>query len=136
MSPRYFDTLRIGFVDGRDFRSADVPPVFDTPRPATDAVAIVNEAFAAAGSPGAQSVGWRVNIRGKGNLDGPVAIVGLVRDTAYSSVREPMHAIVYLPLGRRRQAAVFVRVAGSDPLALAPSVRRPLQDSHRNFSST
>ncbi len=129
VSPSYFDTLRIGFVEGRDFRSADVPAVFGAARPASEPVAIVNEAFARQFFDGRSPVGRSVNIRSKGNLDVPVAIVGLVRDTSYSSVREAMHSIVYFPMGGRRQAAVFVRTSGNDPLVLASSVRQPLKDA-------
>src|SRR5439155_6173962 len=113
ISPGYFGTLRIGLVDGRDFRRPDVPPLFTAPRPSSDPVAIVNEAFARQYFEGRTPVGRIVNIRGrgkgKGDVDVPVTIVGLVRDTAYSKVREAMHSIVYLPLGRRGKTAILVR---------------------------
>jgi ABC-type antimicrobial peptide transport system permease subunit len=52
-------------------------------------------------------------------------IVGLVRDTVYASVRDPMRPTVFVPLGNRSNGALIVRTSG-DPLALASTLRHEI----------
>jgi ABC-type lipoprotein release transport system permease subunit len=46
ISPGFFETMRIGLIDGRDFRRGDVPPRLKSATQPLPGVGIVNEAFA------------------------------------------------------------------------------------------
>jgi len=89
ISPRYFETLGTPFVSGRDFSERDVT---GSPR-----VAIVNESFARrffrADNPIGKifSVARNVDMR---NLE----IVGVVKDSRYSNLREKPKELVYMAL--------------------------------------
>jgi ABC-type antimicrobial peptide transport system permease subunit len=69
-------------------------------------VAIVNESFARVYFDGRNPVGQRVVAASSNAL---VEIVGLVTDTAYYSVREDNHPVVYIPLEQRYGATILVR---------------------------
>lgn len=89
IGPDYFRTLGIPLIAGREFARTDID---GSPR-----VAIVNEAFARKFHLGAEAVGKRFGL-GQGSttrLD--IEIVGLVRNAAYSSVREPPPPQFFLP---------------------------------------
>ena len=89
VSPRYFETLGTPIVAGRDFSERDGPG-----RPK---VAIVNEAFVRrffhSGNPIGKtfSVARNVDMR---NLE----IVGVVKDSRYSSLREKTRELVFMAL--------------------------------------
>jgi putative ABC transport system permease protein len=86
----FFATVGIPLLAGRDFTEADS---LDRPL-----VAIVNEAFAKRFSLGTDPVGKRLGFDSADSLD--VEIVGLVRDAAYSGVKEEFPAQLITP---RRQ---------------------------------
>jgi predicted permease len=88
----FFATVGIPLVAGRDFTEADS---LGRPR-----VAIVNEAFARRFELGVNPVGKRLGFDSDGPLD--VEIVGLVRDAAYSGVKDEFPAQLITP---RRQTA-------------------------------
>jgi hypothetical protein len=87
VSPRYFATLDIPIVRGRDFDERD--------RPGSSRVAIVNERFVERffgtidpiGRPFFLESAW-------GIADQRIEIVGVVRNTKYGSLREPFPPIV------------------------------------------
>src|SRR5690606_4795173 len=89
VSPRYFATLNIPLLAGRDFDRADAA--------GASAVAIVNQRFADRFGLGTDVVGRRVTI---GGID--AQIVGLASDSKYSSVRAEIGPMAFRP---RRQAA-------------------------------
>jgi predicted permease len=74
----FFATVGIPLLAGRDFTEADA---LDRPL-----VAIVNEAFAKKFGLGADPIGKRIGFDSEAPLD--VEIVGLVRDAAYSGVKQ------------------------------------------------
>ena len=113
----HFATLRIALLGGRDFTRAD-----DASSPA---VAIVNETLARTFWPGESPIGRRLQFHNEGAAPGPlIEVVGLVRDSRYSSVGEDPRPFMYRPVGQeyRSDAALIVRVDGP-PLAFAPQVR-------------
>ncbi len=103
---RYFETLRIPLIAGREFTSSDTA---DAPR-----VAVVNEAFANATLDDGTAVG-RTFMRG----DTRVAIVGVARNVKHTSLDAPDSPFVYFPMAQEWQAnqTLFVRAAGSGPQA-------------------
>jgi hypothetical protein len=72
-------------------------------------VAVVNETFARVYFDGRSPVGQRVIVK---SSSAPMEIVGLVADAVYSSVREPGHPAVYIPLSSREGATLLLRTTG------------------------
>ena len=88
VSPGWIDTMKIPFIDGRDFRADDTFP----------GVAIVNQAFAKAYFNGENPVGkWFEKPQGEDQRV-RLQIVGLVRDARYRNMREPITPTAYVPL--------------------------------------
>lgn len=118
-TPDYFATLRIPFVAGRRFTSADdasAPPV-----------AIVNESFARKQWPGVEALGKRFKF-GQANSDEPwVTVVGVVRDVKQFGVRQGDAEGFYLPFAQSppSTSTIVMRVAG-DPALLATSARKAI----------
>ena len=140
VSPAYFDTMRIGLVAGRDFRISDTPPTRDDQQP-VPGVGIVNEAFARAYFDGRSPIGRHVIVRQykrnprERDVDASMEIVGLVRDTVYYNLREPMRPTVYVPNEAINHAALVVRTTG-DPQLLGPTLRREVTRSNPDFRVT
>src|SRR5262249_20404247 len=88
IGPGYFKTLGIPLLAGREFTSAD-----DQRAPK---VAIVNEAFAGKFNLGRNPLGKHMKMGAdNGNLN--IEIVGFVRDTKYSGVKNERMPLFYLP---------------------------------------
>ncbi len=117
VSPGYFDTMRIGMSEGRDFTEQDANP--------KDWVAIINEVVAQRFWPGETGLGRRVELMGK-----VATVVGVVKTGKYRSLSEPPRSFVYLPY---RQGAwdlnlsVVVRTAG-EPKAMVSALRRGIHE--------
>ena len=122
VSSGWFDTMEIGWIDGRDFRAGELPPRLSASQQPLPGVAIVNEAFARTYFDGRNPVGRVVQlVRGK-DINAPMEIVGYVRDAVYNDIHEPIQATVYFPMGENHNNTLLLRTAG-DPLALIPGVR-------------
>lgn len=89
VSPRYFSTMRIPLLAGREFEPRDRDEHGRAPRPA-----IVNEALARRYFGGANPVGRIFQTPDDGKLDDHV-IVGLVGNSAYYSLREGAQPTFY-----------------------------------------
>jgi len=85
----YFRTLGSRLLAGREFTVADAA---GAPK-----VAIVNEAFAKKFGLGRDAVGKRMGSAGPGARELDTEIVGLVRDVAYSEVKDPVPPAYYTP---------------------------------------
>ncbi len=114
VSPTFFATLGIPVQRGRGFTDRD-----DTTAPK---VAMLNEAAARKLFPNGDAVGRRIG--GSFEKSGEFEIVGVVRDTKYSSVRDPGPPTMYQCVwqGPARGLSVVLRTAG-EPLAMAGTVR-------------
>ncbi len=128
ISPGWMDTMRIPFLNGRDFNVADNGP----------AVAIVNQAFAKQFFNGENPVGrWFEGGRGRAR------IVGLVPDArSRDNVRIPIRPIVYLPFqGVDAKGAVqmmgrgtfVVRTSSANPMAMASTLRQEVPRARSEF---
>ena len=131
VAPGFFETMRIGWIDGRDIRPGDSAPRVNEGRPASGA-GIVNEEFARIYFDGQNPVGRVVEVRPVKDIAVQMEIIGYVRDAAYGSVRETIRPTVYVPQGDRNSNALLVRTAG-DPLALAPVLRREISQARSDF---
>jgi predicted permease len=132
VSPGFFETMGIGWIDGRDFRPGDPPPRLNGHNQPLAGVGIVNEAFARVYFDGQNPVGRSADVRQGKDVAAPMQIVGYVRDAAYSSVREPIRPIVYVPIQERGEATVIIRTTG-DPRAMAPILRRAVPQARSGF---
>ena len=118
IGPGHFSNLRIPLLSGREFTSQDGP---DTPK-----VAIINETMAKIFFPDGQAIGKHMKF-GRG-LNFDREIVGVVRDSHHSDVKEKPRSFLYIPYTQEPERSVgaltyYVRTS-LDPLALASSVRQ------------
>jgi putative ABC transport system permease protein len=115
VSPGFFATAGVAFVDGRDVALTDTRE-----RPA---VAVINESFAARHWPGERALGKRFRI-GRDLDDTPVEVIGIVRDLRHFGPGQPARPEFYQPYTQSSFSfmAVIVRAHG-DPAALAGPVR-------------
>jgi predicted permease len=123
VSPGYFDTMRIGWIAGRDFRLTDLPPRLDPSNQPLSGVGIVNEAFARTYFDGQNPVGRSIYVLQNKDAAAPMEIIGYVRDTVYADVREPMHPVIYVPVPKRHYYTFMVRTTG-DSQPVMPMLRR------------
>jgi predicted permease len=117
VAPKFFDTLQIPIVIGRDFNERDVAN--------PDASAIINETAAKKYFPNENPIGQRLgqNLEDSGKTE----IVGIIRDTKYDTVREAAPATMYTPIRPgTRSLTVMVRTAG-EPAALTETVRTAMR---------
>jgi predicted permease len=89
ISPTWFDTMGMPVVAGRGFKAAD--------RQGSLRVAVVNQAVSRAFLNGENPVGHTLTL---GPNETPLDIVGMVADSIYWSIREPVPPTVYLPLAQ------------------------------------
>ena len=121
VGPRYFATLGIPLVGGRDFAATD--------RDGAPAVAIVNEAFARSYFPGENALGKRVR---RSEREPYCEIIGIVRDSKFGSMGEEPTPVFYSAYSQRPQIStqirpviIHVRTARA-PAALVPELRRAI----------
>jgi predicted permease len=89
VSPKYFTTMGIGIVDGRELTDRDE---IDAP-----GVVVVNETLARRLFPGQDAVGQRIGLGGR---EPRLEIVGVARDGKYWSLGEDPKMFVYQPLAQ------------------------------------
>jgi len=120
IGPRYFETLGIPLLAGRDF----------APRsPAQPRVAIVNQAMARIFFPGQNPIGKHVT-RDAMTLPESYEIIGVAADAKTIELRDAPYPIIYFDMFQtaRLQDQFEFRTA-ADPQSLAPTVRRILADA-------
>jgi predicted permease len=108
VTPRYFETMQMPLVQGRDFTIRD-----DATAPK---VAMVNEAFVRRYFPGEPLLGRRISIGVSTGKRDEAEIVGAVRDTVAESLRQVPPAAVFLPYfqgGPQQFNTLEVRANGS-----------------------
>lgn len=116
VSPRYFATLRIPLLGGRDFTEQDDA--------STARVAIVNEAFAHRFWPGQDPIGRRFRTGGTWRT-----VIGLARQGKYNRLNESAWCFFYLPYQQDvpdLDLSLCVRTTG-DPAAFANSLRQTVR---------
>jgi predicted permease len=109
LSPGYFETMKIPFIEGRDFT------VLDQKEQAT--VAIVNKKFADHFFPGHSALGKHIGFGGGPKAKLNIEVVGVVADALYEGPREGVHRQVFIPNWGRNSAAVYVRMQASSSSA-------------------
>ena len=109
VSPGYFETMKVPFLEGHDFT------VLDQKEDAT--VAIVNRKFAEHFFPGHSAVGKHVGWGGGPKSKLTIEIVGVVADSLYEGPREGVHRQVFVPNWGRNSAVFYVRMNTSSSSA-------------------
>lgn len=116
VGPRYFETLAIPMLEGREFVATD--------RDGTPRVAIVNHTFAKTYFPGGRALGQRVEIGGESDAE----IVGIVEDSKIETIGEAAKSVAYYPFAQRpRRLTVIARTAGG-PAATLPALRAAIAE--------
>jgi putative ABC transport system permease protein len=92
ISAGWFSAFGIPMIAGRDLSDRDVK---GTPR-----VALVNQAFARKFFPDASPLGQTITLYPRSSREMPMAIVGVVGDAVYSSLRAPVPPTWYSPLAQ------------------------------------
>jgi predicted permease len=128
VSERYFETLRMDLVAGRDFNSHDTP---ESPK-----VAIVNQTMAKKYFAGQSPIGKRYRAE-LGNTMGPwTEIVGVVKDSKYGSLREEILPTAFLASNQDATPMWYqfeLRAAGP-PTALVPGAKSAIAEVNRDVS--
>ena len=124
IGPKYFQTMGIALMQGRDFNaqdSDDHPPVV-----------IVNEAFVQRHFPSADALGKRLSFNGP---KGPWReIVGVVRTSKYRSLGEAPTPVTYLALQQNHETGMVLHVRTRvDPSSVAGAIRNEVQSLERNL---
>ncbi len=127
IGPRYFETLGIELLAGRDFDERDAA--------GAPAVVVVNEAFRRLHFP---ELPRRELLSRRLSLSSPTGpwleIVGVVSDGKYWSLTESSMPVAYVPLAQRHETGVvlYVRATG-DPARLVPAVRSAVRALEPNL---
>ncbi len=102
LSPGYFETMKIPFIEGRDFTQLDAKE--------NASVAIVNKRFADHFFPGHSALGKHIGFGGGPRSKLNIEIIGVVADSLYEGPREGVHRQVFIPNWGRNSAAFYVRM--------------------------
>jgi predicted permease len=124
VGPRYFHTMGIGLLGGREFNSQDTE---DRPR-----VVVVNEAFVQRHFPSEEALGKRISFNG---VAGPwQEIIGVVRTSKYLSLGELPTPVVYLSLQQNHETGMTLHVrAAVEPSTIAGAIRSEVQALEKNL---
>jgi len=93
VSPRYFDTMGMQVLRGRDLASTD--------REGTPRVAVVNETLARARFGAGDPLGRRLALDYQGEQRRPFTVVGVVRDSKYNDLRDGrLNPMIWVPIAQ------------------------------------
>jgi predicted permease len=125
-SPRFFETLKIPILTGRDFTVKDV---FGAPK-----AAIVNQKFAKRYFGDHSPLGRHIGFGSDPGTKMDMEIVGVVGDTKYEDMREEVPYELYVPYAQQDWAdsmTVYVKT-GAPPLGLFGTLRRAIREVDGN----
>jgi predicted permease len=124
VGPRYFQTMEIPLLRGRDFTEQD--------RAGAPGVVIINESLARRYFPGQDALGKRLSLSG---AQGPwMEIVGIARDGKYISLFEEPRPFFSMPLPQHYQpGCTLLARTENDPQLLLETARRELLALDRNL---
>jgi predicted permease len=116
VGPRYFQSLAIPVLRGREFDASQVA--------GTPTVVIVNETFANTHFPGRDALGQRVQTGGEPEAE----VIGVVRDSRIDTIGEAPRSVLYYPFAQRPgRLIVHVRTEAS-PETMVSTVVRAIQE--------
>lgn len=121
ISPGYFNTMQIQFIEGRDFDNRDQ---LNTPR-----VVIVNQRMAQMLWPGESAVGKRIFI---GEGSNPREVIGVVKTGKYRALAEDPRPYFYYAMAQSRPGTMAMVIRPSvDPRSLVGAIRHEVQTLDR-----
>ena len=123
VGPGYFDALGVRFVAGRDFDARDTP--------ASPKTAIVTESFVRTFFSGRNPIGQTFQIEAAAGEARPFyEIVGVVRDTKYTDLREAFAPLAHLASTQGDPGPFLQVVVRSEiaPAALTPAATRAIAE--------
>ena len=117
VGPNFLATMGIPLLNGREFSEADSGT---SPK-----VAIINEAMARRFFAGRNPIGLRFGFGGGKDVKLDTEIVGIVKDSKNTDVKQAAHPFAFLPYSQSEQAgnATFYVRTNQDPVALTVTVR-------------
>jgi predicted permease len=126
VSPKYFSTLGVALVEGREFTESDTG---NSPK-----VGIVNESMVKRFFPEGNALGARF-AWGGGKVTPNITIVGVVKDTKQSHVRDGNIPYIYYPYSQdtRLTGMTFYVRTQQDPLRLANGLREEVRHLDANL---
>jgi predicted permease len=142
VGPDYFETMGTRVLRGRGISAEDTP--------ASQHVAVVNDAFVRRFFPGGDPLGATLGI-GDASHSGDYTIVGVVEDVKYSNAHRPTLPMIFFPVmqlathsepaQRQVQArSILIRTIELDvapgATGLEPAIRRALAEAHPDFTVT
>ena len=121
VGPRFFETMRIPLLLGREFSPADTETA---PK-----VAVISESMARRFFPNANPLGRRIGFQGP-ESSGAIEVVGLVGDIRHRPDERQPYESVYIPYTQAPaeelgQMNIVVRTA--NPAGIVPAIRRQVQ---------
>ncbi len=137
VGPRYFETVGIPLLLGREFRDEDNPSVVPDPpeqlrrrtepepEPPGPRYAIVTESFAKKFLAGGSPLGRRLSLTEEYDGSRSYEVIGVVKDARYFELREAVEPMIYLASwrGGLGEKTICVRTAG-DAAGLTAGIRR------------
>ena len=130
ISPGYFETLRTPLLAGRDLSELDGK--------SSPLVAIVNQTLARKFYANLDPLGMYFRLdEAPGKLGPPIQIVGVVKDSKYTSLREDTFPTAFLPIKQEPSLPVggnFAVRTAVRPAALARSVQESLAGANKAIS--
>ena len=121
VSPGWFETMKIPFLAGRDFRPDETFP---------GQTAIVNQAFTDSFFKGEDALGksFEVRVGADSRAQAKLTIVGVVANAQYANLKEPIPPVAYVPSRSTAspEITVLVRTASANPIALVATLRQAI----------
>jgi putative ABC transport system permease protein len=127
IGPNYFATMGTPLLAGREFSERDRT---DGPK-----VVIVNEKLARRFFAGRNPVGQRLALGGGNGVHPDTEIVGLVKNTKHTNVRDDIPPFMYLPYSQEPAlgSGTFYVRTNQDPSAMAATLRNTVQGFDSNL---
>ena len=123
ISPGYFNAMKIGFIEGRNFDDRD--------KPKTQRVIIINQKLAEVLWPDEGAVGKRILI-GPDSRD-PLEVIGVVKTGKYRSLAENARPFFYYPMNQRRPGTMsLVLRTNGDPRNFVGAIRNEIKSIDRS----
>jgi predicted permease len=132
VSPGFLETMRIPLIGGRDLRDGDL----------YNNTAIVNETFARGFLNDDNPVGRPFEIASDDGNRQSMQVVGVMRDSYYRDIREPMLPVVFVPFHHKdakggllpeSDETFVVRTKAANPMALATTMRQEVSKERPGF---
>jgi predicted permease len=137
ISPGYFATLGVPFLEGRDFTMRDDKLIQhgDSPDNFVPTVVIINESFAKKYFAGRNPIGLHIGYGLDPNTRTDMEVIGVVKDIKYTNLRDKIPPQAYVPYAASKYpdgVTLYARTTG-DPRALIALFRHKVHDLDPNL---